>query len=129
MPEEHILKVSEIMDDSRQIRPRYPCRESGWVPHGSYTGVDEDGRILLKITYDHGVVDGPFLDYWPSGKVASEGQFQAGIQEGIWHFYNEDGTLLEVIHFKQGKEIIDWDRFFKEDKGEEKNLVTEEGAE
>jgi antitoxin component YwqK of YwqJK toxin-antitoxin module len=106
MEESNTLDISEVWDESQRIRPIFRPRDrSGWVPHGRYTAVSENGRLLVEITYRHGVVHGSYRDYWSNGKVASEGQFEEGKQEGVWHFYNRDGTLREIIRFKQGKEI------------------------
>jgi antitoxin component YwqK of YwqJK toxin-antitoxin module len=106
MTTHNILHDFEVLDESGKIIPQFAPRDgSGWVPHGRYTVLGEDGRPLLEITYCHGVPQGPFHDFWPNGKVACEGQYYEGKQEGIWHFYNMDGSLMEIIHFKDGKEI------------------------
>jgi antitoxin component YwqK of YwqJK toxin-antitoxin module len=106
MSDQVSLNLSDVWDDAQQIRGTFVARsESGWVPHGQYTAADEHGRIVLEITYDHGVVHGPYRDFWTNGKVASEGQFQEGQKEGIWHYYNPDGTFRELVEFKAGREV------------------------
>ncbi|SRR5579871_5591073 len=106
MNSNNILEHSQILDESGNIRRKFvPRGDSGFVPHGRYAVLREDGRPLLEITYHQGVVHGPYVDFWSNGKTASEGQFQDGVQEGTWHYYNADGTLREIIQFKDGKEI------------------------
>jgi hypothetical protein len=107
MTQENILSVYEILDDFGSIRPEFmPRVGSGWIPHGRYFGINEDGRIVLEINYYRGLVHGAYLDYWPNGKVACEGQFHNGHQHGCWHFYNLDGSLSEIVRFQEGKEVI-----------------------
>jgi antitoxin component YwqK of YwqJK toxin-antitoxin module len=81
------------------------------VPHGLIKTYREDGSVLTETTYEQGVRNGPYRDYWSDGRLACEGQYVFGVQEGEWRFYWDDGRV-EVILFKHGKEIIDWDRFF-----------------
>jgi antitoxin component YwqK of YwqJK toxin-antitoxin module len=74
-----------------------------------------DGRLLVEITYVSGVAHGPYRDYWPDGSVSLEGQYSDGLQEGEWRFYDwDDGSLQEVLRFVGGREVIDWDEFFRE---------------
>ena len=105
-PPDRILDLSLIVDEDFKIFPRFPSdRSSGLVPDGTYIALDESGEKKLEITYRLGVVHGPYVDYWRDGKVACEGQFAEGMQEGIWHFYRPDGGLLDVIQFREGKEV------------------------
>lgn len=102
----NVLDRSQIQDESGKISPRFVPRDnSGFIPDGRYTVLREDGRPLLEITYRQGVVHGTYVDFWSSGKVACEGQYQDGTPDGMWHYYSPDGTLREVIRFKDGKEI------------------------
>jgi hypothetical protein len=109
MEHKNVLDISEVVDDSRKIRPKFqPQVCSDWVPHGRYAIRSETGNLCAEITYIHGIVHGPYLGYWKNGKVSCEGNYEEGKQEGIWHFYNLDGSLMEIVRFNQGKEIIDF---------------------
>jgi len=77
----------------------------------------DDGSPLAETTYKEGRRDGPFRDYWSNGQLACEGKYIEDVQEGEWRFYNEDGSLMDVIQFKGGREIVDWDRFFGRTQG------------
>ncbi|MCI0640873.1 MAG: hypothetical protein L0Y72_30355 [Gemmataceae bacterium] len=106
MSDQRIIDVTDVHDGRGNIYTHFPSQsKGGWIPEGEYYALREDGTLLLKISYRNGVVHGPFVDYWSDGKVASEGQFVNGRQDGLWHFYFEDGRLSEIIHFKDGKEI------------------------
>ena len=66
--------------------------------------IDENGRPFLEIDYNNGVAHGPYIEYWSNGIIATEGQFRQGQQGGVWRYYNLDGSLSEIIHFKEGRE-------------------------
>jgi antitoxin component YwqK of YwqJK toxin-antitoxin module len=102
----NILQMIEVMDDSLRIRPRFrPQGSCIWAPDGRYLVLREDGKLLLEITYRDGLVHGPYVAFWPNGNTATEGQYYEGKQEGLWHFYNEDGTISNIIRFKQDVEV------------------------
>jgi antitoxin component YwqK of YwqJK toxin-antitoxin module len=79
----------------------------------------EDGSMLAETTFQGGRRHGPFRDYWPTGMLASEGNYLNDVQEGEWRFYHDDGTIMEVIQFKGGREVIDWDALFARAESEE----------
>lgn len=106
MKSDNILSRSDVFDEFGAIRPVHPSRgERGEVPTGRYTVLRNKNIPLLQITYQDGIVHGPYIDFWSNGRVACEGHFENGKREGIWHFYNKDGTVNEIVVFKLGKEI------------------------
>jgi antitoxin component YwqK of YwqJK toxin-antitoxin module len=52
--------------------------------------------------------DGPYRDYWSDGVLACDGQYRDGVQDGVWRFYDRDGTPREVIRFSGGHEVPPW---------------------
>jgi len=80
---------------------------------GLVTTFRDDGSLLAEITYEQGVRHGHYRDYWSNGRVSLEGQYVRGLQEGEWRFYNADGSLREILRFELGREIVDWDDFFR----------------
>lgn len=106
--------ITHLIDESGG--PPKVCEPdaNGWVPHGLCMAYRESGALLLEITYEHGVAHGPYRSFWSSGFVGTEGQYVNGLQEDEWRFYDRDtGELQEVIQFKAGREIVDWDEFFR----------------
>jgi len=77
------------------------------APNGRVGRFRDDGSLLAEITYERGVRHGPYRDYWSNGRLACEGQFAGGLQEGAWRFFNPDGSLREVLWFEGGKEVVD----------------------
>src|SRR5262249_11786141 len=105
------LDVTHLVDE----RNRLPCRcvpdAKGWVPHGKCAAF-RDGKLRVEITYELGVAHGPYRSCWSNGRLSSEGQFVNGVQEGEWRVWRMDGTHEEVIQFKDGKEVVDWEEQF-----------------
>lgn len=110
MNSQNTLEASDVTDESGKIRAEFPLKgDSPLIPHGTYVVLGDNGTKQLEITYRRGIPHGPFCDYWSTGPVACTGQFSEGKQDGAWRFYKEDGSLMEVIHFKAGKEIPPWE--------------------
>jgi hypothetical protein len=107
MLERRTLRMSEICDESRHIRPVYiPRDRAAWIPDGQFDGIDDEGRVRVSITYRNGIVHGPYTGYWSNGNAASVGQFENGVQHGEWKYVNVDGTVAETVLFAHGKEVI-----------------------
>jgi antitoxin component YwqK of YwqJK toxin-antitoxin module len=103
---DNILDIASVRDQAGRIRPEFPGVDAlGRIPHGRYIVLRDDGTILLEISYCEGLVHGPYLELWSTGQVACKGQYQEGKQEGRWYYFHEDGTLMEVLNFKAGKEL------------------------
>lgn len=47
---------------------------------------------------------GQFRQYYPSGKLALEGEFQSGRKNGLWIQYNEKGERIAEKWFENGIE-------------------------
>lgn len=59
---------------------------------------------------------GPFIDYYPDGKIRLKGQYRENhsgnwnpnsivcdIKEGVWTYYNEDGSVQKIEKYKNDK--------------------------
>lgn len=100
-----IIPFARIADGAGKLRRVFSVvGEPGWVPHGHYRALRDDGQPLLEVTYRHGVAHGPYRDFWSNQQVSLEGQYVDGEQDGPWRFYNKDGTLRETILFERGEE-------------------------
>ena len=58
---------------------------TGEVYEGVYRGAIKNGNR-----------EGPWVMYYPSGKLATKGAHKNGEREGRWVWYREDGTKNEV---------------------------------
>ena len=105
--------ITHLLDDRNNPPARCEPNEAGWVPDGRCAAYWADGTLLLEITYWWGVAHGPYRDHRSDGRLATEGQYADGMQEGEWRFHDTvPGQPLEVIRFVAGREVVDWDAFF-----------------
>jgi antitoxin component YwqK of YwqJK toxin-antitoxin module len=64
-----------------------------------------DGKIKFKGGYIQGNADGTHNYYYEDGKLKEERHYQMGIREKIWKKFDENGTLLLSITYKNDVEI------------------------
>jgi antitoxin component YwqK of YwqJK toxin-antitoxin module len=68
---------------------------------------------LIKIYYRTGVLSevsnqiaweyqGDYTFYHPNGKIKVKGQFKNGKKDGLWEYWNEDGSFREKRELKNG---------------------------
>jgi antitoxin component YwqK of YwqJK toxin-antitoxin module len=50
------------------------------------------------------VNEGPYVEWYPSGKRAVEGEFKHGKKHGKWREWDESGKLLSERWFEDGVE-------------------------
>ena len=64
------------------------------------------GRLQESTEVDiHGIPSGRHVEYHQSGKVKVEGEFRDGMPDGEWRNFGEDGQLLSVNRFRDGRLI------------------------
>jgi len=61
-----------------------------------------DGSVCLRTEYLSGKLEGPFSYYHPNGKLYYEGAYREDLKYGDWMIFNEDGTLKQIITYKDG---------------------------
>lgn len=111
-----ILDVRLVLDEWQHIRRGiYPRDGSEWVPHGRYVVLRANGGIHFEIAYRHGVIHGRYMTYWPDGTISTEGQHDDGEQDGVWHYYNENGAIIAITHFQRGEVIEDSQYIYSDD--------------
>ena len=60
----------------------------GWHPNG---------QLKQIITWNHGKKDGQFIEWKEeNGQKEREGTFKNGIENGLWTYYNDDGSKYYV---------------------------------
>ena len=58
-----------------------------------------NGQLVQTQKYRDGVVDGRFVNYYPSGAKKVEGAYSSGDRVGKWVRYNEDGTIKKIENY------------------------------
>ena len=82
------LNIAESPFDDGSIRFRYARKLS------------DDGARWIR----HGL----FVAYHPNGGVASEGQYEDGLETGIWRDFHENGQIAAEGAYLNGEETGDW---------------------
>lgn len=70
-----------------------------------FTGVGYEeipGGGLSEVTYRYGVQEGPARDWYPSGALKGESNFQENVQHGTSIEYAEDGTAITEASYEYG---------------------------
>jgi antitoxin component YwqK of YwqJK toxin-antitoxin module len=102
--------VIEVSQDGERIE--YTVNERG-EKHGSYTIKNREGRMVLLHSYINGVMEGPYIEYYPNGQIKSVCKCRNNRIEGEYCEWAEDGSVLEESNYKDGKkhgECIRWMR-------------------
>ena len=60
------------------------------------------GVLVKKASYKNGVLDGPFYQYYDSGKPFIEGEYLDGMMHGGWIMYYSDGSLGSNAVYDRG---------------------------
>jgi len=95
------------------------------IPEGIRREYSEQGEVEKSYVYQNGVVagegivredgnrDGPWKEYYPDGKIRSEGKYDNGKQVGEWKFYHPNGKTEQTGRFNtQGKPEGTWRWYF-----------------
>ncbi|MCB0396686.1 MAG: toxin-antitoxin system YwqK family antitoxin [Flavobacteriales bacterium] len=72
------------------------------VKQGPWIQQFESGKLKLKANYEKGHLEGDITFYYPEGGVQMKGQYVAGMKQGTWKYFLEDGRLASIIGHKDG---------------------------
>lgn len=87
-----LVKLKAPASDPK--RPAEISKRGNLGFHGSYKNYHENTRIPKEESfYIRGLYWGPFKSYHSSGKLESEGMYEADRRVGTWSFYWFDGAL------------------------------------
>lgn len=79
-----------------------PVDEDGFV-NGVKVNLYEDGRTVhSKISFEHGVKNGPAIWYFRDGKVFEHTNFKEGRRDGLTRKYHKNENLLSECTFRSG---------------------------
>ena len=78
----------------------------GCEKNGKYFSYHHNGQIWYEANYKDGKQDGKSKIYLSNGQLSIEMNYKDGKKDGKWTYYNlEDGTIKEVVNWKDGKLI------------------------
>lgn len=63
-------------------------------------------RPVIEANYKNGKLSGPYKEYdFRNGKIQKEANFENGLEDGLFRFYNETGEITMEYHYKKGERI------------------------
>ena len=69
------------------------------IPVGKWTDYYTSGQLRWRNNYKNGEWNGLTENYYKNGRLSSRGYHKNDKMVDKWEFYNEDGTLDEVIDY------------------------------
>ncbi len=78
--------------ESRTIKEKFPDSETVRFE-----------RRVVKYSDNSILSDGPHKEYYSSGQLYVEGEFDKGKAAGTWTYYHANGTVAKEVTYKQGK--------------------------
>lgn len=71
--------------------------------NGTYTSFYSNGRKSYEQHYANGVIQGPDQGWHENGQQSYAGQYVNDRQDGLWIWWNPDGTKQKEVLYKMGK--------------------------
>lgn len=59
----------------------------------------DSGVLMMECQYQNDQLEGPAKTYYPSGALKEEGSFRQGQKTGVWKTYNEDGDEVNKENY------------------------------
>lgn len=81
--------------------------------HGTFTRKNREGQTLVMHSYINGKMEGPWVEYYPSGQIKSCCKCKYGWLDGDYTEWYEDGTIKEESFYVNGLkegECTEWKR-------------------
>jgi hypothetical protein len=63
---------------------------------------DGEGRLVSEMHYTDSLPNGPYREFYPNGKVKTEGQYVKGSFDGTWLYYDDEGLIIGKGTFRMG---------------------------
>jgi antitoxin component YwqK of YwqJK toxin-antitoxin module len=123
--EEENIEIRNEYDERNRLLKSGPYREN--VPIGIHRQYNARGEVIASQTYDNkgnkiaeGIVDeegrkqGKWNDYYPGGKMMTEGQYQDNYRTGKWNFYRKNGRIEQTGEYNLGRPHGLWVWYYEE---------------
>lgn len=62
----------------------------------------ESGGLMRTMAFELDSLQGDFLVYFPNEKPRIKGQFNRGMQDDEWYYFNEDGSVEYIEYYELG---------------------------
>jgi len=74
------------------------------LAHGEWKRYFKNGKLQIDGNFQNDKYEGSFVFYYISGKKLLSGKYVQSLREGDWLYYDEDGRLIKVVTYKNGRE-------------------------
>ena len=106
---EEVLSVLKVRGPDGLLRFRISryCSADGsrWVRHGPFQMFHSNGTVASEGQYQNGLEEGTWRDYYETGQIAAEGFFASGKEEGYWRFWQRDGMEQPEVEYEHGVDV------------------------
>ena len=75
----------------------------------------KNATVAKKETYENGILDGDYSEYYESGNLKETGKYEEGKREGIWKTYYENGKIKIRGKYREGEKVGVWKTYYKND--------------
>lgn len=72
---------------------------------GPYLKYFPDGKIMIEGNYSNNQLDGKYTVYYDDGTIEIDGKYLNGIKEGNWDYYDEEGKTISEEDYKEQQEV------------------------
>ncbi|GFO57574.1 hypothetical protein GMSM_45810 [Geomonas sp. Red276] len=104
------LHIAEIPYENGNIKIRYSRRMSldrqRWIRHGLFVSYHKNGIVASEGNYENGLEPGVWRDFHENGQLASAGSYVNGKEDGHWKFWSLDGNEEQPVTYKNGEEAV-----------------------
>lgn len=69
--------------------------------------------LCCQLSFSQSYPDGPFKDYYDSGELKVEGQYNNKKRVGAWKSYHKNGQISRIYSYKKGKRSKEQISYFK----------------
>ena len=70
---------------------------------GKWKGYYDNGALKEEVIFVNNQENGPFIEYYPNGKLKAEGTYLEGdYEQGELKLYNESGELIRRMNCEKG---------------------------
>ncbi len=74
--------------------------------NGNAIYYDIQGNIIEELIYENNTLNGIYREYYSNNMIKREGYYKKGNFDGTWQYYNENGFLVGVGQFDNGKGFL-----------------------
>jgi hypothetical protein len=74
----------------------------GKVLSGILVERDDDGRVLARVSYVGGLLDGSSEYFYRNKRLKARVHYVKGVPQGIWEHFDRDGIKTKSVRYEKG---------------------------